>query len=172
MVDAAESETEEPETVPSRSRKVFHALSRLNGWSLVVVGVLSLAISAYSGGWAGMVISLALLLHGVYEIVLSKRSETGELKGPARRMALNQLGLATSLSLYFAYQMRVLDADVLMASLVKSPLYDALLLYPEDLRLQLLDSLPTILGAFYLVAAVVSWIFCGGTAVYYWSQGK
>ncbi len=80
MVDVADSEKREPEPVPGRSRKVFHTLSRLNGWSLVVVGVLSLAISAFSGGWAGMVISLALLLHGVYEIVLSKRSETGALK--------------------------------------------------------------------------------------------
>ncbi len=87
-------------------------------------------------------------------------------------MALDQLGLATSLSLYFAYQMRVLDAEAMMTSLVNSPLYEVLLMYPEDLRLQLLDSLPSMLGVFYLVAAVVSWIFCGGTAIYYWSQGS
>lgn len=172
MVDASESEAGESDPVPSRSRKVFHMLSRLNGWSLVVVGVLSLTISAYAGGWAGIIISLALLLHGVYEIVLSKRSETGELKSRARRMALNQLGLATSLSLYFAYQMRVLDTEAMIVSLVDSPLYDILLMYPEDLRIQLLDMLPTMLGVFYLVAALVSWIFCGGTAFYYWSQGR
>jgi hypothetical protein len=28
------------------------------------------------------------------------------------------------------------------------------------------------LGVFYIAVAVVSWIFCGGTALYYWSQGR
>jgi len=87
-------------------------------------------------------------------------------------MAFNQLGLATSLSLYFAYQMSVLEPEVLIASLLESPLYDVLLMYPEDLRLKLLDGLPKMLGVFYIAVAVVSWIFCGGTALYYWSQGR
>lgn len=169
---ATESAAGKPESIPSRSRRVFHVLSRLNGWSLAIVGVLSLAVSAYARGWAGIIISLALLLHGAYEIVLGKRAESGELKSSARRMAWNQLGLATSLSLYFAYQMSVLDSEALIVSLLDSPLYDILLLYPEGLRLQLLDSLPMMLGIFYLAAAVISWIFCGGTAIYYWSRGR
>lgn len=171
-MDRTESNAGESGPNPSRRRRTFHILSRLNGWSLVIVGILSMGISIFAGGWAGVIISVALVLHGVYEIVLSKRSEAGELKSPTRRMALNQLGLATNLSLYFAYQMRVLDAENLIASLLDSPLYDILLMYPEDLRLQLIESLPVMTGMFYLVAAVVSWIFCGGTAVYYWSQGR
>jgi hypothetical protein len=147
-------------------------LSLLNGWGLVVVGTLSLGISAYAGGWAGVIISMALILHGILEIVLSKRSVAGDLKSCSRRMAFNQLGLATSLSLYFAYQMSVLEPEVLIASLLESPLYDVLLMYPEDLRLKLLDGLPKMLGVFYIAVAVVSWIFCGGTALYYWSQGR
>jgi len=113
-----------------------------------------------------------LILHGILEIVLSKRSVAGDLKSCSRRMAFNQLGLATSLSLYFAYQMSVLEPEVLIASLLESPLYDVLLMYPEDLRLKLLDGLPKMLGVFYIAVAVVSWIFCGGTALYYWSQGR
>jgi hypothetical protein len=68
--------------------------------------------------------------------------------------------------------MSVLEPDVLIASLLESPLYDALLMYPEDLRLKLLDGLPKMLGVFYIVVAAVAWIFCGGTALYYWSQGR
>ena len=136
------------------------------------MGTLSLGISAYAGGWAGVIISMALILHGILEIVLSKRSVAGDLKSCSRRMAFNQLGLATSLSLYFAYQMSVLEPEVLIASLLESPLYDVLLMYPEDLRLKLLDGLPKMLGVFYIAVAVVSWIFCGGTALYYWSQGR
>ena len=172
MLDATDSRAGEQGPIPGRSRRAFHVLSLLNGWSLVVVGTLSLGISAYAGGWAGVIISMALILHGILEIVLSKRSVAGDLKSCSRRMAFNQLGLATSLSLYFAYQMSLLEPEVLIASLLESPLYDVLLMYPEDLRLKLLDGLPKMLGVFYIAVAVVSWIFCGGTALYYWSQGR
>lgn len=87
-------------------------------------------------------------------------------------MAFNQIGLATSLSLYFAYQMSVLESNVLIASLIETPLYDALLIYPEYLRLKLLDGLSKMLGIFYIVVAAVAWIFCGGTVLYYWIQGR
>ncbi len=172
MLDATSSRVGEPGPKPGRSSRAFRVLSLLNGWGLVVVGTLSLGISAYAGGWAGVIISMALILHGILEIVLSKRSVAGDLKSCSRRMAFNQLGLATSLSLYFAYQMSVLEPEVLIASLLESPLYDVLLMYPEDLRLKLLDGLPKMLGVFYIAVAVVSWIFCGGTALYYWSQGR
>ena len=136
------------------------------------MGTLSLGISAYAGDWAGVIVSMALILHGTLEIVLSKRSVADDLKSCSRRMAINQIGLATSLSLYFVYQMSGLEPDVLIASLIESPLYDALLMYPEDLRLKLLDGLPKMLGVFYIVVAAVAWIFCGGTALYYWIQGR
>ena len=87
-------------------------------------------------------------------------------------MAFNQIGLATSLSLYFAYQMSVLESNVLIASLIETPLFDALLIYPEYLRLKLLDGLSKMLGIFYIVVAAVAWIFCGGTVLYYWIQGR
>ncbi|RPF74559.1 MAG: hypothetical protein CBC31_010635 [Verrucomicrobia bacterium TMED71] len=172
MLDATDSRAEERGPIPGRSRSAFHVLSLLNGWSLFVVGTLSLGISAYAGGWAGVIVSMALILHGTLEIVLSKRSVADDLKSCSRRMAINQIGLATSLSLYFAYQMSGLEPDVLIASLIESPLYDALLMYPEDLRLKLLDGLPKMLGVFYIVVAAVAWIFCGGTALYYWIQGR
>ncbi len=172
MLDATDSRFEKPGANQGHSRRTFHVLSLINGWSLVIVGTLSLGISAYAGGWAGVIVSIALCFHGIYEIILSKRSALGKLKSCSRRMAFNQLGLATSLSLYFAYQISVLEPDVLIVTLLESPLYDVLLIYPEDLRLKLLDKLPKLLGVFYLVVAAVSWIFCGGTALYYWNQGR
>ena len=80
------------------------------------------------GGSAGVIVAMALILHGTLKIVLSKRSVADDLKSCSRRMAINQIGLATSLSLYFAYQMSVLEPNVLIASLLESPLYDALLM--------------------------------------------
>ena len=66
------------------------------------------------------------------------------------------------MSLYFAYQMSVLEPNVLIASLLESPLNDALLMYSEDLRLKLLDGLPKMLGVFYIFVAAVAWIFYEG----------
>ena len=114
------------------------------------------------GGSAGVIVSMALILQGTLEIVLSKRSVADDLKSCSRRMAFNQIGLATSLSFYFAYQMSVLEPNVLIASLLETPLYDALLMYPEDLRLKLLDGLPKMLGVFYIFVAAVAWIFYEG----------
>ncbi len=172
MLDATDSRAGERGPVPGRTRSTFHVLSLLNGWSLFVMGTLSLGISAYASSWAGVIVSMAIILHGTLEILLSKRSAADSLKSCSRWMAFNQIGLATSLSLYFAYQMSALEPNVLIASLLETPLYDALLMYPEDLRLKLLDGLPKMLGVFYIIVAAVTWIFCGGTALYYWIQGR
>jgi len=155
-----------------RIRRIFQMLSRVNGWSLVVVGGLSFLISVVAVAAAGIIASLALLLHGVYEIVLSKRAEDGCLKSATRKMAFNQLGLAVTLTLYFAYQAIVLDGEALVRRLLASPAYDLLLMYPEDVRIWLIEALPSMVGIFYLLAALVSWLFCGGTAVYYWTHGR
>lgn len=172
MDDSTDGAPFETKPVANRKRRVFHVLSRINGWSLVIAGFASLGISAYANAMAGLLISLAVTFHGLLELVLSKKGVTGEAKPATRWMALNQLALAASLSLYFAYQTTTLNEEALIEQLLSSPVYDVLLVYPEALRLQLIDSLPAMAGTFYVVAAVVSWLFCGGTAVYYWSCGK
>lgn len=155
-----------------RSRRIFRMLSRVNGWSLVVVGGLSFVVSGVAVAVAGMAVSLALILHGVFEIVLSKRTEESSIRSATRKMAFNQIGLAVSLTLYFSYQTIVLDGDALVMRLLASPVYDLLLMYPEDFRIWLIESLPSMVGVFYLLVALVSWVFCAGTAVYYWNHGR
>lgn len=149
---------------------VFKKLSALDGWSLVTVGGISLIVSSIATAWAGVLVSLAVALHGAIELFLRKRALEGGQSGAVRRMALNQLGLAISLSLYFGYQVIILDDNAVYETLMTLPLSNALLLYPEPMRSQLIDSLPLLVRFFYAIAAGVSWLVCGATAIYYWSQ--
>ena len=151
--------------------KLFRVLSAINGWSLVIVGGLSLMASLAFGAWAGAAISLAAAFHGIVELVLRKRAQIGNQGDAVRWMALNQLGLAASLSVYFAYQAMILDSDALSLALMQPPLSDLLSLYPEPTRSQLVDTLPLLIGAFYALVAGVSWVACGATAIFYWKQG-
>lgn len=155
----------------SGSGKLFRIVSGINGWSLVVVGGLSLSISLISSAWAGVAISLAAVFHGFAELVLRKRVLRGD-SGAARWMALNQIGLAASLSVYFTYQFVTLDGEALSASMKSPPLSDLLMLYSEPTRSQLVDTLPHLVGAFYALVAGVSWVVCGGTAIYYSNQRR
>jgi len=149
---------------------VFRMLSAVDGWSLVTVGGISLIVSLIATAWAGALVSLAVALHGAMELFLRKRALEGGQSGAVRRMALNQLGLAISLSLYFGYQLIILDDNAVYQTLMTPPLSDVLLLYPEPMRSQLIDSLPLLVRFFYAIATGVSWLACGGTAIYYWRQ--
>ncbi len=151
---------------------LFRLISAVNGWSLVVAGGLSLIVSLFATAWAGVLVSLAAAAHGTFELLLRKKMAGEDRVAIARRMALNQLGLAASLSLYFAYQFATLDAAALSEMILKSPLYDELVLYSDLTGIQIFSSLPTIVGVSYAVAAAVAWLVCGGTALYYWLQGK
>ena len=151
---------------------IFRLLSALNGWSLVCLGGISLIVSSIAMAWAGILVSVAATLHGIFELVLRKKMQGENSGSVSRRMALNQLGLAASLSLYFAYQVSSLDEDALMTLLLKSPLYDALLMYPDEIRIQFMETLPRMVGLFYVAVAGITWLVCGATAIYYWRQGK
>ncbi len=172
MEDAIEGAVAKEPPHFNRKLRIFRLLSRVNGWSLVLVGLVSFGISVYAGSIAGTLISAALALHGALELGLSKKAAAGEWKSATRRMAFNQVALAVSLSLYFAYQIITLDEEALMTQLAASPIYDILLLYPVDLRYEIIESLPFLIGLFYGVAALISWIFCVATAIYYWTQGR
>ena len=127
-------------------------------------------VSSIATAWAGALVSLAVALHGGIELYLRKRALGGDHSQSVRRMALNQLGLAITLSLYFGYQVIILDDKAVYETVMTSPLSDVLLVYPEPLRSQLIDSLPFLVRIFYAIAAGVSWLVCGGTAIFYWSQ--
>ena len=155
-----------------KENRFFRFLSGISGWSLLGVGLLSLGISLYANAMAGMCISLAVCIHGSLELLIRRRVLEHFSPGGLRGLALNQLGLAASASLYFAYQSINLDVNALYALALKPPISEALALYPEDLRRQIMDGLPFLAGLFYVIAAAATWVACGLTALYYWRLGR
>ncbi len=150
-----------------RENGLFCLLSGLSAGSLLVVGAISLTLSIYTQAAAGILISLAICGHGWMERLLRRRALRGEELG-LRLLALNQLGLAASVSLYLGYQALNLDIDALYALALNPPVANALALYPDELRLRIMDALPFLAGLFYVIAAAATWIACLATSIYYW----
>jgi len=148
----------------------FLALSGINGWSLVLAGAVSLLLSLFADSVPGILISLAIGGHGLLELRFRKFASQNGDRSQGRRMAFNQMALATSISLYLAYQALSLDPDAVIESLMRPPVYDILSLYPVDLRTWIIQSAPRMIGSFYAIAAGVSWVVCGATAAFYWPR--
>ena len=156
----------------TKKDRVFLALSGINGWSLVVAGTASLLIAAIARSSAGILISLAILGHGSLELQFRKTASENGDRSQGRRMALNQMGLAASVSLYLAYQTLMLEPAIVIESLMRPPVSDVLKLYPLDMRTWIIQSSPRFVGTFYALAAVISWIVCGATAAFYWPRSS
>lgn len=101
-------------------------VSALSGWSLLLLGALSLLFSAFGADLAGSLIGLALLVHGVYELRQRVRLLRGEDAKAARRLAGNQLALAVSVGAYLGWQVLAIDKGRLHALLNEEPLHSLL----------------------------------------------
>lgn len=167
MDDSATAEKDRKGVSASQRVRLFYILSGINGWSLLVVGILSLGLSLFVGAVSGILVSIAIAIHGSLELTFRGRCRRTNSYSVAKRLAWNQLGLATLVSLYLGYQALSLDESAVLNALINSPAYEILMLYPEELRLQMMESLPLMIGVFYALAAVLTWIVCVATAVYY-----
>ena len=168
----ADSDHREGQTVAGKKDRLFLALSGINGWSLVIAGAVSFLIAAFARTPAGILVSLAILGHGSLELRLRKTASENGDRSQGRRMAFNQMGLATSVSLYLAYQALKLEPAAVIESLIRPPVSDILNLYPLDMRTWIIQSSPRFIGAFYAIAAVITWIVCGATAAFYWPRSN
>lgn len=136
-----------------------------------MAGALSLLIALFAISLPGILIALAVLGHGSLELRLRLIAKKNGDRSLGRAMAFNQVGLATSISLYLAYQILSLDPNAVIEALMRPPVYDILRLYPEEMRVWIIQSSPRLIGSFYTLAAFISWIVCGATAMYYWPRG-
>ncbi len=151
-----------------KGNRLFLFLSGLSGWSLAIVGGLSLVVSSFIGSLAGVLVSIALVGHGAFELRLRRAFQSTGIPLVGRKMGWNQVGLAASVSVYLAYQVSVLDEELVMALLVESPVYAILEMQPEGLRQDMIELMPAMVGVTYMLAALATWIVCIGTAFYYW----
>lgn len=146
---------------------MFKTFSALSGGSLVVFGIASLVLSLWWSSAFGVVISVAILGHGIVELAARKRLlEKTSAKG-AKVMIANQLALAMSVSLYAGWQVYVTDPEMIRNAMESPLVAQALSLYPPDTLLLIDAWLPRIILGFYFLVIAIVWLACAATAVYY-----
>ena len=159
-----------PEPTPQDKalRRVL-AISRFNGWSVIVIAALGLLLTLLLGDLVGTFIGLLAVVAGWMEVrghrVLRRHDPAG-----MAWLVRSQLFLLSVILVYCVTRLGSFDADTAMANL--TPDMEAML---KEAGLERGDILPLVRTAFlatYLTLAIVSVIYQGGMALYYRSKTR
>lgn len=155
-------------TADSPKRGWFPTISLMSGLSLMLFGGTSALISALFWSPSGLLVGLALFIHGWLEMRWRRAVVARGKRCGVRLMAANQVALAVSLSVYFLFQAETFSSESAMRALRHELVQEALTLYPPEVAAQLESTLPTYLQAAYGLVFATVWIGCLGMACYYW----
>ena len=151
---------------------MFGLLSGLSAYSLIVLGAVSLVISAVNVSAPGIAISLAMLVHGILERHWRKLFLDTGLFAWNRRMVMNQIGLAVSLSVYALWQLYLLDEEEIRKILVQDSVKPIFRMLDPEMQLELLHYLPAYVKVVYIGVIGLAWLGCCSTALYYLKAGR
>jgi hypothetical protein len=142
------------------------AYANFDGWSLVILGALNLICCSGYGSVTGLMISIAMLGTGMFE--LSSVRKLRRLNPTAiSRLVCNQLILAAVLILYC-----IVSLVQNQHSSGASPDLDQLLSQLGASAADVRDQLPSLWTILYASVIALTLIIQGGTARYYWSRRK
>ncbi len=140
------------------------AISRVNGWSVIVIAGLGILLALALGDLSSVVIGLLGLASGVMEVrgnhALKRRDPDG-----LKLLVRSQMLLLAVILVYCASRLGSFDAETVMAGL--TPDMETLL---KESGIQKSDILPLVRTAFYtlyITVAVVSVVYQGGLALFY-----
>ncbi len=167
--------------VPTPQEKALRRvllISRLDGWSIVVIAVLSLLLTLVLGELLGLGISLLVLVAGIMELrgrrALKRRDPDG-----MKLLVRAQMFLLTVILVYCARCLGSFDAGYLQEQLIPEMRQNLLLFginFDEVLKeadLTVAEIVPLVHMMFlvlYGTLAFVSLLFQGGLALYYRSK--
>ncbi len=143
----------------------------VNGASMVVLGGISLLMTLPPPLIAGFWVSIAVLMHGGIEWKYSRRLSKREIF-ILTKMAVNQLLLACSISIYAVWKLIFFDKDSLFEVLEAPMIKNALSLLSGEEQKMLTDVFPWMVQMVYVLIIPVVWLGCGGLAWYYWAKRK
>lgn len=145
------------------------AVSRFNGWSVVVIAGFGILLTLVLGDLLGSIIGMLAVGSGWMEVrghqKLKQRNPAG-----MKWLVRSQLFLLSVVLVYCASRLGSFDADTAMANL--TPDMEAVL---KDAGLERADILPLVRTAFlatYVTVAAVCLIYQGGMALYYRSRTR
>jgi hypothetical protein len=138
---------------------------------MVVLGAVSLAISALNPLSAESAVSIAILTFGLIELHLGRRLASGD-GSRAIRLVVNQAGVAAVLTVYAVWQiLSTTDASVL-AILERPEIAAYLDLLDPLVRAEVVDRTPGLIRLTYLLIIPVVWLGCGAMSAYYFFRGR
>ncbi len=159
-----------PEPTPQdKALKRVVAVSRLNGWSVIVIAGLGALLTLLFGDLVGTFIGLLAVVAGWMEVRGHRMLRRGDPAGMPW-LVRSQLFLLGVILVYCVTRLGSFDADTAMSNL--TPDMEALL---KEAGLARGDILPMVRTAFlgtYLTFAAVSIFYQGGMALYYRSKTR
>jgi hypothetical protein len=152
---------------PTKSEKALKRvlrISRLNGWSVIIIAALGVLVTLAMGDLSGMVVGVLIAVAGWMEIrghkLLKKRNPDG-----MKALVRSQMFLLAIILVYCASRLGSFDDGAVMANL--TPDMESLL---KEAGISKADVLPLVRTAFfagYGSFALVTLFYQGGMALYY-----
>lgn len=142
-------------------------VSRLNGWSVVVIASLGSLLALALGDLSSLFIGLCVVAAGTLEVRGNRQLKRRDPDG-MKWLIRSQLFLLTVMLVYCVGRLGSFDADTAMASL--TPDMEAIL---KEAGLERADILPLVRMTFlstYLAIAATCLVYQGGLALYYRSK--
>ena len=162
--------TSTPEPTPAeKSLQRVRAISRINGWSVIVIAALGTLLTLVLGDLLGMFIGLLAVFSGWMEVRGHEKLKRRDQHG-MKWLVRSQLFLLGVILAYCASRLGSFDGETAMANL--TPDMEAVL---KEAGLERGDVLPLVRTAYYatyLTVALVCLIYQGGLALYYRSRTR
>jgi hypothetical protein len=156
-----------PPSLPEKTLKRVLTISRLNGWSVIVVAGLGVLLALILGDWSSVVVGLLAVAAGVMEVrghgQLQRRQAAG-----MKLLVRSQMLLLAVILVYCAGRLGSYDQDTMLANV--TPEMKAAL---KDSGIEMADLIPLVRLGFFLLYGVVALtclIYQGGLALYYRSK--
>ncbi len=154
-----------PEPTPQdKALKRVLAISRLNGWSVIVIAGLGVLIALALGDLSSVFIGLLVAAAGVMEVRGHRQLKRRDAEG-MKLLVRSQLFLLAIILVYCASRLGSFDSETALSGL--TPEMESLL---KESGIQKSDILPMVRTAFfslYITVAATCLIYQGGLALFY-----
>ena len=154
-------------TPQEKALKRVLTISRLDGWSIIVIAALGILLALLLGDLSSLLVGVLVLAAGVIELrgrrALQRRDPDG-----MKLLVRAQLFLLTVILVYCASRLGSYDKDSMLANL--TPDMRAML---KESGVEVSDILPLVQMVFYAaygIVALVTVIYQGGMTLYYRSK--
>ncbi len=156
-------------TPAAKALKRVLTISRLNGWSVIIISGLGALLALAMGDLTSVLIGLLVAVAGGMEVRGNTQLKRRDPDG-MKLLVRSQLFLLAVILVYCASRLGSFDADTAMANL--TPDMEAIL---KEAGLERADILPLVRTTFlatYLAVAATCLIYQGGLALFYRSKTK